>query len=486
MPLVVGLVLSHIIGTVYVWQSNVHIYQQSMALESAGWLAIPGGGVVQTLLLFGSAFRGGLFYTLSVGAILSLTAWALALLKIHFFPNSRAVTWALATIWVAIVVAVNTNGLAIAATLFAVCIPLATTVVTLWFTVRKARGNSPWLRFIPVFVLLGLTLLWSTQSKDLFITIRDHVLLSNPIGRSINDFYYRNTLFAAEAFKGFHQKDIRTCNLDAVNDQQLAKRLENQLAVWSILNVSGLTTADMIIQYDGRNLLLTSMQGNTLRVKPNVFLKDIGGWLDTFAKANDSQAPFRMLVLVGVVIGFPVLLFTTVYGLLGMVAGLFLQEPRATWATSGFCLLIGVLLFLPMLSARHQDVSRNELPRALQSDDRNHRLAALRQIESQKLDITGISDYRHLMVSDEVAVRYWLARALAHSRGPSAFRNLLILIRDPHPNVVCQAYYALGQRGDRKAVEPIKTQMLQSEHWYTQFYGYRAIRKLGWRQTKSH
>jgi HEAT repeat protein len=89
------------------------------------------------------------------------------------------------------------------------------------------------------------------------------------------------------------------------------------------------------------------------------------------------------------------------------------------------------------------------------------------------------------LTSNRVVERYWLARNLAHSRNASAYRDLLTLIKDPHPNVVCQAYYALGRQGKRTAIDPIKTQMTRSDHWYTQFYGYRAIRKLGWNQTQS-
>jgi HEAT repeat protein len=75
-----------------------------------------------------------------------------------------------------------------------------------------------------------------------------------------------------------------------------------------------------------------------------------------------------------------------------------------------------------------------------------------------------------------------LARALAFSRDPATFSDLLHLMQDSHSNVVCQSYYALGQRGQQTAIKAIEAQMVQSDHWYTQWYGYRAMRRLGWHQ----
>jgi HEAT repeat protein len=59
------------------------------------------------------------------------------------------------------------------------------------------------------------------------------------------------------------------------------------------------------------------------------------------------------------------------------------------------------------------------------------------------------------------------------------------LTEDDHPNVRCQAYYALGRRGDRRAVPVIIAQLKASRHWYVQWYGYRSLKTLGWRQTPS-
>jgi len=65
------------------------------------------------------------------------------------------------------------------------------------------------------------------------------------------------------------------------------------------------------------------------------------------------------------------------------------------------------------------------------------------------------------------------------------FKDLLSFLDDPHPNVVSMAFYALGQRGDRRAVNEIIKRVETSDDWYNQWYAYKALRRLGWKQAKS-
>lgn len=484
--MVTGLAFSQFLGTLYVRNSNLHLYHQIQTLIAAGWFPVPNGPVIPSLKNFATASWGGLFYTLSAGAALTLATWALIRLGKRFYPASRTFNGCLAVIWLGLVVAINIQGPALFATLFTFGVPLVTALTAFWAGPGPTPQPSRWLWCVPVAVLLGLTAMWSTQmNRELFTVIRDHVLLSNPVGRSVNDFYYRYTLYAAEAFKSFQQKTIRTCILKDVQDHRLGRQLENTLAKWDVMAVADSETVDMVICQDGPDLRLIPANGKAFRVNTIEFLKNIGGSLQSFSETGDHQKTFRRLIFAGVLIGFPVLLYMVVYGLVRFFIGLVANGPSATWLTSGMCLLIGVLLFLPMLSGRNRNLSADQLAQALRSDDWNQRVAALRQTERQRIDIGRIVDYSHLLISHRVVERYWLARNLAHSRNAAAFRDLLTLIKDPHPNVVCQAYYALGQQGKRAAIAPIKIQIARSDHWYTQFYGYRAIRKLGWNQTPS-
>jgi HEAT repeat protein len=84
-----------------------------------------------------------------------------------------------------------------------------------------------------------------------------------------------------------------------------------------------------------------------------------------------------------------------------------------------------------------------------------------------------------------VAERYWLARALAVSQRFDTLIDLRSLLADPSPNVVTQTLYALGERKNRLVIQEIVRFMGESDHWYCQWYAYKALRKLGWKQGKS-
>jgi hypothetical protein len=125
------------------------------------------------------------------------------------------------------------------------------------------------------------------------------------------------------------------------------------------------------------------------------------------------------------------------------------------------------------------------VPQALASESWQERVAALRIIEQKGLEVRSFQHYPQLLASPHIAVRYWLVRGLAVSRRPGTYRDLLAFLDDPHPNVVSVAFYGLGQRGDWRAVSEILTRIKTSDHWYNQWYAYKALRALGWKQKKS-
>ena len=137
---------------------------------------------------------------------MTLTTWAALLIWDRILNRQRKALALMALGWVGLMVGVNLNGPTLFPSLFCSLVPLATA----WTAIRNSgsdrRQNHPH-GIIPVLTLVLLTALWATQlNGQLFVSIRDHVLLSNAVGRSVNDFYYKYTLYAAEAFKSFGRK----------------------------------------------------------------------------------------------------------------------------------------------------------------------------------------------------------------------------------------------------------------------------------------
>ncbi len=484
-PILTGMVTSQVISTIFVYLSNSRIHMAAKAIHDAGLLSIPTGPVLSTLHRFGSAFGGGVFYTLSIGIGLTLVSWAAVRLWDFLFKRHPLVLAGYGVLWLGLIITVNLKGAVLFPTLFCLLVPPVTALTTIGepFSQRK-RSAAIW--FTPIVTLILLTALWATQlNAQIFATIRDHILLSNPIGRTVNDFYYRYTLYAAESFKPFDQKTVRTGHIEGVADANLRRRLQMLLARHDVLIVEAIEHPDVILQYAEDGLALTSRDHRTVRTSLRAFMSDPRTWLRRYSDETDRLAFFRKVSLVGLLLGFPILLFTFVYGILRTIVGSIAKERSTVWISSALCLIIGIMLFLPMLGAHPVKITQEGIPQALSSQKWTHRVAALRHIEEHKLDIARYPSFRELLSGAMVVERYWLARALAGSRTPSTYGDLLGLLDDAHPNVICQAFFALGERGERKSVQPIMAKLSRTDHWYAQWYGYRALRRLGWYQVPS-
>ena len=485
-PLLAGMATTQILATGFVYLSNQRILALVTDSEKAGYFPIPSGPAADSLSSFTTAFWGGLFFTLSMGAGLTLLTWAGFQLWHLLFRRSRSTLIAYAMLWAGLLAAVNLHGMVLMPSLFCLLVPLSTACVSLKATpASETTTNFSWI--IPVLTLAALTALWATQlDRNLFTTIRDHILLSNSAGRRVNDFYYRYTLYAAETFKSFQQKTLRSCILEQLENKQKTRSWEERLAQYDVLALPQISRPDIRLVFSKKGLELLSANGQGIKTTAEAFMADPNRVLLSFSKATDRFAPLRRMTLVGLLLGFPILLFAMVYGALHAAAGLLFNPRQTTWTASGICMLIGILLFLPMLNAHPVTITADSIDSALAADQWTQRVAALRYIEEHGLEIAAYPHYRNLVTSPLVVERYWLARAMGKSRANETYTQLLTMIHDPHPNVICQAFYALGQQGRRAAINPIKRRLVELDHWYAQWYGYGALRKLGWQQTRSN
>jgi len=130
-------------------------------------------------------------------------------------------------------------------------------------------------------------------------------------------------------------------------------------------------------------------------------------------------------------------------------------------------------------------VEEKDLHEAMVSAHWQDRVAALKLIQQKGLDIDSFKAYKDMLTSPHIPERYWLARVLGASRQPDTYKDLLVFLDDRYPNVVCMAFHSLGQRGKKEIVREIVKRIETSDHWYEQWYAYRALRTLGWKQARS-
>jgi hypothetical protein len=487
--LIAGLCMAQAIAGLQIWLSNRHVVAKALALSAKGYLTIPNADVQVQLVHWGTVMAGALFFTLSVGAGLTVATLVLAQLADCLPDRQRGVLAGALILQAMLLIRLNLDALQPICSLYVLLIP-----PIVWGSIclpsRHPMGSRNTGRFFLTLLLpiLLLTFLWWPQKdQGLFIRIRDQLLLNNSVGQAVNDYYYRYTLAPAEVFKPLQQKTLKTL---ASSDllalpAPVRARLATTLANWDYLPVAAEAPVDLHLALKGRDLIFSNPKGKTYQVALDDFWTKPGEALGAFSQKIDGKAFFRRLTFYGLLLGFPLSLYLLVYGTLALIAHICIGPRNSPWVAGACCLLLGVAAWWPVNAGRTGPLEVKEISTALASADQPRRLAALRLIHDRRLDITAYSQYRSLLKKGSIAERYWLAHALGVSRNKASYDDLLSLAADDHPNVVCQADYALGLRGNRRAIPVLVRQLEHSRHWYTQWYGYRALKTLGWRQKPS-
>jgi hypothetical protein len=484
--LFLGLIIAQGIATLQVYFSNKALYQTLAAISRAGYLVIPNQQTMPRLLELSSAFNGGLFFTLSVGAGLSILAITAAWVWVHFFRRNRVLLLVWLILWVELLLLVNRHGFCFMASLYFLLIPPVVFLANCGRAPLQPEQKSL-LRAIGYIAPIPLlALLWSSQMENhIFTDLRDHLLLSNSPGTKIVDFYYKYTLFPAEVLKSLDQKTLKTCYLGNLQRKPVVNALERELLLRDYLRLDEDHSVDLNIRESSLGLIFEHRGKEVLRTSLKKFLANPAGVLKEFSERADRFSFFRHFTFLSLLLGFPITLYVFLHALLCLIASLFFDSRISTLIASSLCFCIGVALFLVIHVGKGGKIQDQDLAMVLQSNHWQNRVAALKTIERRSLDIGDFRAYQRLLTSPHIPERYWLARDLGLSQRPETYPHLMLMLNDSSPNVASMALYGLGQRGDPRAINDILKWMERSDHWYCQWYAYRALRALGWKQSKS-
>jgi hypothetical protein len=469
-----------------VYFSNQRLFAQMTAVAKTGFMPVPNPNVLPRLLDLETALGGGLFFTVSVGAGLSLLSVAAVSLWLHFNSRRGCAIALLVAILAGTVLGLNLRGFDVWSTLYVIAIPppvfWMATQVCLPRTAPRYR-RLPKLRFLP---LLLLALGWLTQyDRGLFIELRDHVLWSNAVGAKVSSFYYRYTLYAAEVFKTFDQRLIKTVALPLENVEDCRAALAHALIRLDYLPVVVTADTDLSAQVEGERLIFVHRGKVVWEEACNRFLADPRRAASEISDRTDRFVFFRTLAFYGVLLAFPAALFIGLLALLRLVCSLTVGAQRAEAGAAALSLLIGFALLAYFHFSRLQPPAE-AIGTAMESDCWQRRVAALKEVRRRQADISAVSGYAAMLNSPHPQERYWLARALSASPNPAASYDLIRLLNDPQINVRTMALEALAQRRDPRAVTPILRLLERSDEWYEQLYAYLALKALQWDQTRCH
>ena len=199
--------LAQAIATLQVYASNHRLFNQMAAVAAAGFLPVPNPGIIPRLLEVETAFWGGLLFTLSTGAGLALASVTVAWLWPRGSSRRRAAALMAFGLQAAALLLMNSGGFDLWVSLYFILIPPPVFWMTLRFCERTDRRPDRQILAWRALPLAAIALAWSAQyDSHLFIDLRDHLLMSSPAGREVSAFYYRYTLYPAEAFKSLDQR----------------------------------------------------------------------------------------------------------------------------------------------------------------------------------------------------------------------------------------------------------------------------------------
>jgi hypothetical protein len=483
--LVIGLLIAQIIATIQVHLSNLELYNTLSNVSAAGYLAIPNRLVMSRLQDFAPAFLGGLFFTFTIGAGISFGAMAASWIWIHLFSRNRPAFVFFQIVWIGLMVIVNSRGFSLMPTLyFLIITPVVFTLTVKYETnadIQPSR-KSLLVHLIPVPLL---ALLWFTQfDNEMFLDLRDNLLLSNEFGRRFSNFYYTYTMYPAEAFKALSQKIIKTSGYKEIKNQSIKQQLDRRLIDNGYLSLNDPVKADVILHQINEHLVLEAGARQILQTSINQFLSDPKSTLKSFSEETDRHAVFRQMTFISLLMGFPLIIYAVLHSAFYGLGCVIVDRKSSSLTASIMCLLVGILVLVYFQSTRSSSMRVQNIAKALQSDRWQMRVAALKLIQHRKLDISGYAAYPRLIKSAIPQERYWLVRTLAYSRHPETFDALLKFLHDENINVRCMAFYSLGLRKDPQAIRPILNEIENSKDWYCQMYAYNALRSLGWKQKK--
>jgi hypothetical protein len=481
--LAIGLVASQIIFSVIVYQSNLSLHSHLSAIEKSGYLTVPNQHIINTLNELAPAFYGGLFFSLTTGAGITWITFILVWIWSAFSYRRRLLIPFFA-FWTILIAMANINGINLAASSALIIIP----VVVGYATIALFNGidiRSFRKMFLAHFIVLILICLsWIPHlNSDTFISIRDYLLLGNSPGRIVNDFYYRYTMYPAEVFKSIDQKVLKICRLH-IEDSQVYEAVEKKLRGLDYLKIDDELPLNVEVLYEKPRLIFAQDQKKIIESSCQDFLSNPDKIMSEFSDRCDINVFFRKITFLSLLFGFPITIYILIHSSM-MMALFFISSSKLRYSVStALCLAIGVSVTLPLYHAFSASPSQADIREHLLTKDWRIRTAALKKISDEGMGIDQFMD--HLNYSDfkHIPEKYWFVRALSQSRNKNTINILHGYLIDPNPNVACMALYSLGKLNQHDSVDKIIELIKSSSHWYVQWYAYKALRRMGWTQSK--
>ncbi len=344
-----GLLMAQLIATFQVYCSNRSLCHTLKTIHGAGYLTVPNQHTIARLQELTTAFCGGLFLTLSVGTGICMLSFVAAWAWDRAFFRKTAFLVFVLLIWAGLVAGFNWSGFSPFGSLYVLVIPPVVFAGALkWMPHgdRKKLLRNGLMQTIPIIVL---GLLWAPQMKnDLFYDIRDHLLLGNPVGERIVDFYYQYTLYPAEALKSLDRKLLKTYHFGCRERIHHQGELRRSLSDHDWIETENFKNVDMILNGSVDALSLEDEKGTALKISTNEFLANPKAVLKQFSWLKDRNRFFRKFSFYSLLVGFPVTLYIFLYSFYFFILGKWPALGIGAFLSATLCFITALLFLTPL------------------------------------------------------------------------------------------------------------------------------------------
>lgn len=445
-----GAVCGAILGAHRTREAALHLLNKNKAIQAAGLPALPGVGHLEMLASRFPDLAGALFYGLSFGlgwgTLLAL--WASGVGRL---PGPwRRLTW---TVTVLPLWAAWAGDAGLALTLLAMCLAVI---------VRRpgsALGAEP--RAVGNLVLVAVVatglIPWAVAPEGAFTRFRDRLLLRRGVGLALDEFYYRWTLFPAEALKPVAAKSQPVAFfLPTIEGGETPEFCAQALSLRILCIPQAASGADFqVVPYQDGVLL----QKDGVEISwPRERESRSDRWME-FSRMTDEARPLRKLTAVALFVGVPTALCC---GLAALSSAFGARIPAQRWRLPGStacAALIAGALWAGSVPDPHHRKTLEELRAPSQPSWER------------------VASY---LASERPIDRFYAAFA-AGRFGQRAIPLLLEALSDPVINVRYAAAQSLGAVGGARARAALLEVLANPEAWYVKEKAYAALWRMGWR-----
>jgi HEAT repeat protein len=350
--------------------------------------------------------------------------------------------------------------------------------------------RESFLKFIEIFLPIGvamilvITTVFIFDRNQLFSRVRDSFIFSNSVGETINEFYYKYTLYASETLQSPMQKQIKPCWIDPkIKEKSEIKKI---LFKYGWLTTNKILNNELVIKQNFQSGL-DFMHNNKvlLRVSSEKFLENPVRYLGSYSSTLDNRKFLRILCSIGLMPGLPILIFLFLHF---FVFILFLstnnvRKSNLFSSTVTALLLIGLLFYLnpEVIKKPDQESVRN----MLFSSEARERIQGLRLIHKNKYEIKAFNHIVSQLIRGKDTEKYWLANVLGLDKTKENIKSLKKLIKDDSMMVRHAAINSLAQIDTSKRALKIFKQTINNSNsksnpnygkWYVQYHAYNAYR----------